>query len=93
MQSKVGAIVISLAILIGLLGGTAAYRAMSTQQAGAVTIETVPVVIATRDIAPGEKLTRKDLTVTQFPAENLPAAYASDPETIGKLYELLSAYF
>ncbi len=75
MYARAGVITISLAILIGLLGGSMAYQAMSNRPVVESSTDTTPVVTAARDIAPGTKLSGKDLQVVQFPATHLPEAY------------------
>jgi len=85
MYARAGIITISLAILVGLLGGSMAYQAMSSRQPVASTGDTISVVVAARDIAPGTKLSRKDLEVVQFPATHLPDGYLSDAgELVGR---------
>jgi pilus assembly protein CpaB len=77
---------LAFAMIFGLAAGYSALRYLNSRpevvQAGSGDGETVPVVLAARDLALGTVLEDTDLQVVQWPANALPAGYASTVEEL-----------
>lgn len=62
-----------MALALGLVAAKLAKDFVSRSRNAAAPMETVAVVVATRDITPGEELTEKDLAIESAPVSKLPA--------------------
>ncbi|MDC7677122.1 Flp pilus assembly protein CpaB [Asticcacaulis machinosus] len=68
-------------VVRGLVSGKGSKQASASQVAvAAVQVPTVKVLVAARDLKPGERLAEADLTWMEWPEASLTAAYTTDGE-------------
>jgi pilus assembly protein CpaB len=78
-------LILALAIICGLAAGYAALRYLNdrpTQVVSSNDGETVPVVLAGRDLPLGTVLDDEDLTIVEWPAAAVPLGFASSKEEV-----------
>ncbi len=78
-------LLLALAIICGLAAGYAALRYLSDRPPQVITRNesaTVPVVLASRDMAIGDILQESDLIIVDWPAGSVPAGFASSKEEL-----------
>ncbi len=77
---------LAIAIIFGLAAGYSALRFLNSRpevvQPATGDGETVPVVLAARDLTLGTVLAQEDLQLIEWPATALPVGYASTPEEL-----------
>jgi len=84
MDSK-GIVLLTLSILLAAGAGWAAYQYLEKMPNRQRAAETVPVVVASKDLTFGTKLEQEHLNVAQFPKDALPrGAYASLDSVLGQ---------
>ena len=89
MKTKRLFIILSLAIVSGAVAGYSALRYLRERptalMAAEVSRETLPVMVATRDLGLGEVLTEADLRIVEWPGAAIPEGYArTAAEVIGR---------
>lgn len=85
MRNRVGVILI-LALVSGLLAAYLAFRFLRQPNAGGVAqaaeAPTVGVVVAARNMEPGDELTQQDIRVIDWPASALPEGFAAAADEV-----------
>src|SRR3989338_5190273 len=84
-KSKVSPLVVmaSIAILLGLVAASGIWQYLThTQETVKKLTATRPVVVASKDIPAGTKLTEEFLAVKQLPAQTIPKDYPSTLESV-----------
>ena len=89
MRKKRTLLILLLAIVSGSFAAYSALRYLQDRPASLLAASpsenTQPVVVASRDISLGSKLTEEDVQVVQWPAGVLPVGYATSPaEVVGR---------
>src|SRR6187200_2658966 len=75
-------IVLAVAVATAGVAAFGVYQAIQRMPAREVQMETVPVVVATRGLALGTRLTTDDLKVVSWPATTPVAGAVADPATL-----------
>lgn len=79
-------LVLTLAIVSGLIAGYSAIRYLRDRPPEVLVAdqprETLPVVVAARDVPLGQTLTEEDVTTIEWPAGSMPLGVASSPEEV-----------
>lgn len=84
MDSK-GIVLLTVAVLLAGGAGWAAYQYLESMPNRQHTVETVPVVVASKDLTFGTKLEQEHLSLAQFPKDAVPrGAYASVDSVYGQ---------
>ena len=84
MDSK-GIVLLTVSILLAAGAGWAAYQYLEKMPDRQRAVETVPVVVASKDLTFGTKLEQEHLNLAQFPKDALPrGAYASLDSVLGQ---------
>ncbi len=84
-KSKVSSLVVmaSIAVLLGLVAASGIWQYLThTQETVKKLTATRPVVVASKDIPAGTKLTEEFLTLKQLPAQTIPKDYPSTIESV-----------